>query len=307
MKRKHLLTFIMLLQHLAVAAQIDTLHNKAAIESYLKQKFHYKSIQLREVNSVIKDTVALKATDPKYWLKADFNHDGILDLFVAASVKEGKRGVQDKFLILVSDHNHYSKVDIVEHGSSPDILGYNQTSYSTYAKAGRDYLVMSSLVVTRVRLESKGGWAYKKAYNTTSDTVYVLNSKPMIYTNHPFSQSIESIEFSTTECLGTCPVFELTITKDGSVRYKGIKFVNRIGNFNLRMTPADLTYLTALLAAIDLPRLKEDYLVDYTDAPTAYLTVLYANGQTKNITDYGLQGTYGLMTVYSFLYSLRNF
>jgi len=307
MKRKHLLTLIILLQHLAVAAQIDTLHNKAAIESHLKQKYHYKSIQLKEVNSVIKDTFSLRATDPKYWLKADFNHDGILDLFVTASVKEGKRGEQDRLLILISDHNRYTKVDIVEHSSSPDILGYSQTSYSTYAKAGREYLVMSSLIGARMRLKSKEGWVYKKTYNTTSDTMYVLKAKSMIYTSHPFSQSIESIEFSTTQCLGTCPVFKLTITKDGSVSYKGIEFVNRIGDFNLRMTPADLTYLTALLAAIDLPRLKEYYLVNYTDAPTAHLTILYANGQTKKITDYGLQGTYGLKTVYSFLHSLRNF
>ena len=172
----------MLFQHLVVAAQIDTLRSKAAIESYLKQKYRYKSIQLKEVNSVIEDTVALQATDPQYWLKGDFNHDGKIDLFVAASVEEGKRGVQDIFLILASDHKRYSKVD-VGHPINYWIHG-GTTSWAIYSKSNSDYLTMRCLTSRIPRLE-RGGWANRPAYSITHDTLFVLNSKPMIYATHP--------------------------------------------------------------------------------------------------------------------------
>jgi|GEM_PF-6895398 len=302
---KPFLLLLLALTSLPALSQVDTLHSKAAIEAYLKRKYHYKAVKLNEVNLVIKDSTTVRAAHPEYWLKADFNHDGKADLFITASINHNKRTDREALFILASDHNHYTKVDIVDHSSNP--FGYSKTSYSTYAEAGRDYLVMSSLVRAMVRLERKEGWAYKFAYNTTHDTMYVLNAKPMIYATHRASQVVESIEFSTTQCYGTCPVFQLTIKKDGAVSYKGIEFVARKGDFNLRMTPADLTYLTTLLAAINIPLLKDDYEVSYTDAQTAYLTVKYADGQTKKIMDYGLQGTYGLATLYRFLYSLRKF
>ncbi|GAB2871332.1 DUF6438 domain-containing protein [Hymenobacter ruber] len=304
MKLKSLLTLLLILLYLAANAQIDTLRSKVGIEAYLKHRYHYKSIQLKEVNSIIKDSTALPASDPKYWLKADFNHDEKIDLFVAASVDEGKRGVHDLFLVLASDHKHYSKVDI---GHPLDYWMHGgTTSWAIYSKSNRDYLVMHCLTSKIPRLKT-GGWGNRLAYSVTHDTLFVIDAKPIIHATHPSKLIIESIKFSTTQCFGTCPVFQLVIKQDGSVSYKGIEYVEKKGDFNLIMTKSELNYLNKLLANLNLPYLEDNYQVDYTDSQTAYLTIRYTNGQTKEIEDYGLQGTFGLATLYSFLFGLRNF
>ena len=167
---------------MAVEAQIDTLRSKAGIEAYLKHRYHYKSIELKAVNSVIKDTAVFPAAHPEYWLKADFNHDGKVDLFIAASVEEGKRGIQDIFLILASDHQHYTKVDI---GHPIDYwIHEGKAAWTVYSKSSRDYLIMLCLTTKIPRLK-EGGWANKVAYIARHDTLFVLNEKPMIYTSHP--------------------------------------------------------------------------------------------------------------------------
>ena len=287
-----------------VAAQVDTLRHKSSIEAYLQRRYHYRSVVLQEVNSVLRDTIAVRPAVPQYWLRADFNHDGREDLFVAATVQQGKHSEQDVLLVLASRHKQYLKVDI----ASPLNNGWHvgQASYHTYAHAGRAYVVLSQLVVRQPRLTVRA-WRKELVYSTTHDTVFVRGDRPMLYAAHPTRAAIESVRFATTPCFGACPVFELAIGKDGDVDYKGIEFVHKTGEFKLRMPPADWAYLSELLANLQVLQLQDAYAVDYTDAPTAYLTVRYADGRTKTIKDYGWQGTYGLATLYRFLLELRNF
>ena len=145
------------------------------------------------------------------------------------------------------------------------------------------------------------------SYGTAHDTLFVHNNKQMIYATHPVRLAIESVKFSTTQCFGTCPVFQLTIDKNGSVSYKGIQYVNKMGDYTLSMSKPELSHFISLLAAINPPLLSDHYSVDETDNPTIYLTVRYTNGQTKSIEDYGERGTYGLTVLYKFLLYLRNF
>lgn len=300
---KYLVLLALLLQQASALAQIDTLQSRASVEAYLKRRYHYKDITLNTVNPVIQDTNIVQPVRPAYWLKADFNHDGRTDLFASATVAKGKRNNQSELFILASAGNHYTKVDIV------DPLGYvytGETSYNTYSASGKDYLVINTLVQRMLRPQDIRPRHYS-TYNTAHDTLFVQNSKQMIHARHPTSLTIENVKFSTTECFGTCPVFQLNINKDGSVIYKGIEYVDKTGDYTLVMSKAELSYLISLLAAINPPRLSDHYSVDATDNPTTYLTVRYTNGQTKSIEDYGERGTYGLAVLYKFLLGLRNF
>jgi hypothetical protein len=179
-------------------------------------------------------------------------------------------------------------------------------SYSTYSALGNSYLVINTLVQKMLRPRDIRRGHYF-SYSTAHDTSFVHNNKQMIYATHPARIAIESVKFSTTACFGTCPVFQLTINTDGSVSYKGIEYVDKIGDYTLAMSKTELSYLISLLAAINPPRLSDHYSVDATDNPTIYLTVRYTNGQTKSIEDYGERGTYGLAVLYKFLLDLRNF
>lgn len=293
----------LILQHFVVLAQIDTLQSKAGVEAYLKRRYHYKEIALNPVNTIIQDTNAVQPIHPSYWLKKDFNHDGKNDLFVSATVKKGKLDNQNELFILASEGNHYTKVDIVD----PVSYVYSgDASYGIYSASGKSYLVITTLVQKMLRPRDVRHGHYF-TYISARDTVFVRNNKQMIYANHPTQLAIESIKFSATQCFGTCPVFQLTIDKDGSVSYKGIQYVNKIGDYNLAMPKAELSYLISLLGAVNPPRLSDRYSVDATDNPTIYLTIRYTNGQTKSIEDYGERGTYGLAVLYKFLLDLKNF
>jgi hypothetical protein len=299
-----LLTLFLALHYFSVSAQVDTLQNKSSIENFLKHKYNYKSIHLYALNSTIQDTSVTKAANPKYFLRSDFNHDGKSDLLISASVLKGKKNEQDELFVLNSQIKGFTKVNLDNVYSTHK--DYANASFSTYSRLGKNYIVMSFLTSTLPRLEN-GGWATRQAYAISQDTLFVMNNKPMIYSNRVSTVEVERVRMLTTMCFGTCPVFELAIKKDGSTSYRGLKFVERIGDYKLRLNNSDLTYFYNLIKNIHAEGLKNEYAVDYTDAQTAYLTIEYSDGKKKQITDYGLQGTYGLSILYSFLYNLRNF
>jgi hypothetical protein len=57
--------------------------------------------------------------------------------------------------------------------------------------------------------------------------------------------------------------------------------------------------MSAVATYIDVRSLEDNYAVNWTDYPTATLTVIFSDQSTKVIRDYGLQGTFGLSAVYS--------
>lgn len=299
-----LLTLLLALHYFAASAQIDTLQNKSSIENFLKHKYNYESVHLYALNSTVQDTSVTAAANPKYFLKSDFNQDGRNDLLISASVLKGRGNKQDELFVLSSQNKGFTKVNLDNvYCTHKD---YANASFSTYSRLGKNYIVMSFLTSTLPRLEN-GGWATRQTYAISHDTLFVMNNKPMIYSNRVSTVEVERVKISTTMCFGTCPVFELAIKKDGSASYKGLKFVERLGDYKLHLNNSDLIYFNNLIKNIHAESLNNEYTVDYTDAQTAYLAIEYSDGKKKQITDYGLQGTYGLSVLYSFLYNLRNF
>ena len=299
-----LLTLLLALHCFAVSAQVDTLRNKSSIENFLKHKYNYKSVRLNALNSTVQDTFVTAAANPKYFLRSDFNHDGKNDLLISASVLKGRKNEQDELLVLSSQNKGFVKVNLDNRYSTKK--DYANASSSTYSRLGKSYIVISFLTSTLPRLEN-GGWSTRQTYAISHDTLFIMNNKPMIYSNRVSTEEVERVRISTTMCFGTCPVFELAIKKDGSASYRGLKFVERLGDYKLHLNNSDLAYFNNLIRNIHAAGLKNEYAVDYTDAQTAYLTIEYSNGGKEQITDYGLQGTYGLSVLYSFLYNLRNF
>jgi hypothetical protein len=125
----------------------------------------------------------------------------------------------------------------------------------------------------------------------------------------PTNHKIEKIEYSTSGCFGTCPVFNLIISSDKRAKWYA-KMFNKIndkvvsGNFKAKITADKYNEIVDLLNYIDFETLKDKYAVNWTDDQTATLKITYDNGRVKSISDYGLIGTYGLNRVYQLLYEL---
>jgi hypothetical protein len=100
-----------------------------------------------------------------------------------------------------------------------------------------------------------------------------------------------------TPCFGTCPVYEVSIFRDGTVRFVGKQHVKQQGGATATVSPAAVDSLVAELASAGYFDFADDYVMDApacglyaTDSPIV-ITSLTADGRTKRIRhDYGCSG-----------------
>ena len=81
--------------------------------------------------------------------------------------------------------------------------------------------------------------------------------------------SVHFVEFSNTlitlnktECSGDCPVFEISISKDSVLTYKGIKYVSVIGEKEIKLTKDQYKSIQIAIDSTDFKNLNENYLGD---------------------------------------------
>jgi hypothetical protein len=146
------------------------------------------------------------------------------------------------------------------------------------------------------------------------DTIIKVESKKLICKFNDFIEfndssndyHIHKIEYKTTMCFGTCPIFELTINSDRTANYNAISFNEPDGKFTGIIELEKFIELVDLVNYIDFPNLNNSYSINWTDNQSCSLIITYNNGKVKTIDDYGLIGTYGLAKVYDFLFKLRH-
>lgn len=76
------------------------------------------------------------------------------------------------------------------------------------------------------------------------------------------------------------------------------------GVFVARLSRATYSRITGVLNQINFPDLERHYAVQATCNPTGEIGIVYNNGNTKEISDYGLCGTYGLTALQDLLLNL---
>lgn len=81
------------------------------------------------------------------------------------------------------------------------------------------------------------------------------------------------ISIRKTPCFGDCPVYEVTISKDGKVTYNGINFVNEKGVKEFQLSEKELKKLNEKLSKKDFSEFAEEYNNPrITDLPSTYIT-----------------------------------
>ena len=97
---------------------------------------------------------------------------------------------------------------------------------------------------------------------------------------------ITEIELSRGQCLGTCPVFDVTLTAAGRYRYEGHRHVEPLGERSGVLPQFLFARLAEVCRALDILALDDLYPCNFDDAPYVRVTVRHAGG-TKVVHNEG--------------------
>lgn len=255
---------------------IDSLKTDKDVEAFLRSKASDKKTTYFGEN--MRDSTSKFAK--LHFLKLDLNHDGLTDLlingiYLFAVIDESKGDFSFPFIDNGTFMMHtYKLVDIDTSSIIPKII----------VKSNKPIMPGDPLADTLV-------------YKFGGFTEY--NKQPTQYT-------VSAITAETTACFGECPIFKLTIDTEGNAQYSAIKYNKRKGIFSAKIAPETCHNIFDLINYIRFRSLNDEYQVRWTDDQTIKITVTFADGYEKTISDYGKVGTFGLQRLYDEIFRLRS-
>lgn len=265
--------------NLAIANDIDNLKTIDDVQKFLVAKVNKKWKDYTIIESNPSDTSSFGKGK---FFKIDLDNNGLTDIVI--------NGIY--FLAVTDNGNSKYESHFIDRGA------FNHDKYTLINIIYKDKNPL---------LLIKGYDEYKNRTDSSSitDTLIFKYGDFMEYNSMTNNLKVEEINFSTSGCYGTCPIFELSIKADQTATYHAIKYNNEKGKFKTIIDTISYNNLVQTINYIKLTTLKNDYRVGFTDNQTVTLEIRYNNGQIKKITDYGLIGTFGLENLYRQLFGLR--
>ena len=90
--------------------------------------------------------------------------------------------------------------------------------------------------------------------------------------------------FERTLCYGECPAYEITVYSDGRCTYKGVKFVDKIGDYDATITSAQMSEIAEEAERVGFYDFKDKYDASVSDVPTC-ITMISADRGRKRVED----------------------
>jgi hypothetical protein len=219
------------------------------------------------------------------FIKVDLNGDGLTDLLVNGSY----------LFAMVDDGKDNFKAAFIDRGTF---------TLRKYSLIEIDSTGRQSKVIVQI-LNRKFGAEENPGIHSQRDTLVLKYDGFVEYNGNPGEDNIKRISISTSGCFGTCPIFEMVVASSGDASYNARQYNEEKGDFKCEMDKGALSNLFNLANYINFKLLKDRYAVNWTDDQTATLKITFRDGTSKNISDYGLIGTFGLERLYDTLFALR--
>ena len=89
------------------------------------------------------------------------------------------------------------------------------------------------------------------------------------------------ISLNKTACFGTCPVYKIKIYNNQSAIFEGIKFVEKEGSYNFKISKKEINTILKKAKKINFQKMEDEYTELITDLPTTYIMI-----NNKQIKDY---------------------
>lgn len=97
----------------------------------------------------------------------------------------------------------------------------------------------------------------------------------------------EYIRIERTMCYGNCPVYSVTVDKEGNVIFNGEMFVYKSGQHHWKISKKKVEQLNDLIDSFDFKSFKYEPGSGFiTDQPSCITTVKYPDGEIKEIDHY---------------------
>lgn len=296
---------------------VDRLESVKAIEDFIRKlDTNYRKFELKAINGFnrgyaadsIMKIVARNLGINKSFYKYDLDGNGFTDILAfgdnhTCGTYNGKESISCDYTVLavMGMKNRYIIREVNTRDYDDEIVPRIIPNYRTPLLKVYDY--------------NRVIWQNEIVKDTSSMLLIYRNNTFIEYNANPIDNNIKKIEFVTSGCFGSCPVFQLTINK-GRPSYfiaKYFNFTNDMDNytpdeegfFKTAISAEKYHEIVDLLNYLDFKNLNENYTIMATDNPGCYLKITYGNGKIKQIDDYGMQGTYGLIKVYELLSDLR--
>ena len=168
---------------------------------------------------------------------------------------------------------------------------------STSFKINNDSICIKNL--------SNGKWEFKWKFvsrkNDTlklaiNNTTFVLFKK--LNYNPDNSNNFDQIIFSSSGCYGSCPIIDISITKEGNILFQGEGYTTPLGFYSGKINHKTKNYIFNKFKYANPLKLKDSYSVNHTDDQSLTTTFVKNGKIIKTISDYGMAGTKELIWAY---------
>jgi hypothetical protein len=97
----------------------------------------------------------------------------------------------------------------------------------------------------------------------------------------------KKIIFERTMCYGSCPIYKVEIYNDGLVKWNGIGYVSKIGEYEWNLSAKKIDKLSNLIQQFNFQNYEYRTLDGFaTDHPNCIITIEYLDGFDKEIDHY---------------------
>ncbi|TQI71105.1 hypothetical protein JM79_2031 [Gramella sp. Hel_I_59] len=282
--------FLLLYSTIAFANKIDRLKTTEDVEEFVKKiepiftKYKYLNYELLSTDKLTQKLNChgiFRKWGIRNWEKVDINNDGNTDLIY---IIESDNSF-DSYLILDNGFYKYKNVRLSRN------VFENCELFKPVKIDNKNYL--QSYIIKHKAITS---FEYEEVIRI--DTLEYKYDNFVEIQDEPANYQIDTIKYSTSSCLGSCPIFNITITAKGEIFYKGEWYVEEEGKRTVANGKREFQLIKDILNSIKVKELENNYSVSWTDDQTSLLEIHFKDGQIKKIRDYGLQGTFGLATLY---------
>lgn len=100
-------------------------------------------------------------------------------------------------------------------------------------------------------------------------------------TNEQLEKSVFA-HIERSPCYGKCPTYKMYIYTDGTVKLEGIRFTEKIGNYEATITKEQMQAFTDKANEIGFMEMEDKYDAPITDVPSATISIVI-DGKRKEV------------------------